>query len=74
MVNSRPRNAKLTPQITKSSGNIFADIGLRNPEQELLKARLILQIYKTIKERKLTDALQTKLTAAITAFQLQYKA
>jgi predicted XRE-type DNA-binding protein len=39
-----------------SSGNIFADLGLPNPEQELLKARLTLQIYKIIKERGLTQA------------------
>jgi predicted XRE-type DNA-binding protein len=39
-----------------SSGNVFADLGLPNPEQELLKARLTLQIYKVIKERGLTQA------------------
>jgi predicted XRE-type DNA-binding protein len=39
-----------------SSGNIFADLGLPNPEQELLKARLTLKIYKIIKERGLTQA------------------
>jgi len=39
-----------------SSGNIFADLGLPNPEQELLKARLTLQIYKIISERGLTQA------------------
>ena len=38
------------------SGNIFADLGLPNPEQELLKARLTLQIYKIIKARGLTQA------------------
>lgn len=41
--------------ITDSSGNVFADLGMANPEQELLKAKLILQIYRTIKERKLTQ-------------------
>ena len=41
---------------TKGSGNIFADLGLPNPEQELLKARLTLQIYKIIQERGLTQA------------------
>ena len=41
---------------TKSSGNVFADLGLPNPEQELLKARLTLQIYKIIKARGLTQA------------------
>ncbi len=39
--------------IEKSSGNVFADLGLPNPEQELLKAHLTLQIYKIIKERGL---------------------
>jgi len=38
------------------SGNIFADLGLPNPEQELLKAHLTLQIYRIIKARGLTQA------------------
>ena len=40
----------------KSSGNVFADLGLPHPEQELLKARLTLQIYRDIKARDLTQA------------------
>ncbi len=43
-------------RIEKSSGNVFADLGLPNPEQELLKAHLTLQIYKIIKERGLRQA------------------
>jgi len=39
----------------KSSGNVFADIGLPHPEQELLKAKLILRIYRLIKSRDLTQ-------------------
>ncbi len=35
---------------------MFADLGLPNPEQELLKARLTLQIYRIVKERGLTQA------------------
>ena len=46
---------KATPTVTESSGNVFADLGLRNPEQELLKARLTLQIYRIIRERKMTQ-------------------
>jgi predicted XRE-type DNA-binding protein len=42
--------------ITRGSGNVFADLGFPNPEQELLKAQLTLQIYKIIKTRKLTQA------------------
>ncbi len=37
------------------SGNVFADMGLPNPEQELLKAHLTLEIYQIIKGRKLTQ-------------------
>ncbi len=43
-------------RITESTGNVFADLGLANPEQELLKAQLTLQIYKTIKSRNLTQS------------------
>jgi predicted XRE-type DNA-binding protein len=39
----------------ESSGNVFADLGLPNPEQELLKARLTLQIHKIVKARGLTQ-------------------
>ncbi len=39
----------------KSSGNVFADLGLPHPEQEFLKARLTLQIYRDIKARDLTQ-------------------
>jgi predicted XRE-type DNA-binding protein len=39
----------------ESPGNVFADLGLPNPEQELLKARLSLQIHKIVKARGLTQ-------------------
>ena len=31
-------------KITVSSGNVFADLGFANPEEELLKAKLIREI------------------------------
>ena len=46
---------KKKPNIEESRGNVFADLGLPNPKQEQLKAHLTLQIYKTIKERGLTQ-------------------
>ncbi len=46
---------KATIAYEKSSGNVFADLGLPHPEQELLKARLTLQIYRDIKARGLTQ-------------------
>ena len=42
-------------RVTQGSGNVFADLGFRHPEQELLKARLVLQIYRVIRERGLTQ-------------------
>lgn len=43
-------------KVERSSGNVFADLGLPNPDQELLKAKLTLQIHKLLKARKLTQA------------------
>jgi len=40
----------------KSTGNVFADLGLPHSEQELLKAKLTLQIYRLIKKRDLKQA------------------
>ena len=39
----------------QGNGNVFADLGLPNPEQELLKAQLTLEIYAIIKKRGLTQ-------------------
>jgi predicted XRE-type DNA-binding protein len=41
--------------VTAGSGNVFADLGIPNPEQELLKAELTLQIYRLIQKRNLTQ-------------------
>ena len=42
-------------RVTESSGNVFADLGLPNPEQELLKAQLTLQIYAILKDSGMTQ-------------------
>jgi predicted XRE-type DNA-binding protein len=47
---------KTKVRVTESSGNVFADIGFANPERELLKAQLTLQIYRIIKKRGLTQS------------------
>lgn len=41
--------------IERGSGNVFADLGLPNPEQELLKAQLTLEIHRIVKARNLTQ-------------------
>lgn len=38
-----------------SSGNVFADIGVENPEEELTKAKLVWEIEQIIKKQKLTQ-------------------
>src|SRR5439155_26163981 len=42
-------------KVTASSGNVFADLGFANPEEELLKAKLVREIRGIIKRRKLTQ-------------------
>lgn len=42
-------------KITKGSGNVFADLGLPNPEERLAKAQLALQISEIIERRGLTQ-------------------
>ena len=41
---------------TKSSGNVFADLGLPNANEHLVKAELVLGIAARIKAKKLTQA------------------
>jgi len=43
------------PTVSEGSGNVFADLRLPNADQELMKARLTLQIYRIIKDRGLTQ-------------------
>ena len=51
------RKQKDTPmEVEESSGNIFADIGLDNPEALLATAKLVLRLRVAIEERKLTEA------------------
>lgn len=47
--------------IEKSSGNVFADIGVPNSEQELLKAKLTLKVHRLLKKSKLTQVEAAKL-------------
>jgi len=59
-------NKKKTNQIEEiefemSSGNVFADIGIENPEEELTKAKLVWEIEQIIKSKKLTQAKAAKL-------------
>ena len=41
--------------IEMSSGNVFADIGLPNPEERLAKAELAIRLVSAIRARRLTQ-------------------
>jgi len=49
------KTRKRVSRVTEGSGNVFADLGLHNPEQELLKAQLTLQIYTILKDSGMTQ-------------------
>lgn len=51
----------MTSEHERSSGNVFADLGLPNSEQELVKAKLTVQIYRLLKDRRLTQTQAAKL-------------
>ena len=43
-------------KMTRSSGNVFADLGLARPEERLAKAGLALEIERIVRKRELTQA------------------
>jgi predicted XRE-type DNA-binding protein len=51
MVKKREAEIPVTP----SSGNVFADLGFAEPEEELAKAQLASHIRQIIKRRRLTQ-------------------
>ena len=47
---------RITPAIDRSEGNVFADLGLPNPELRLVRAHLANLITSEIARRQLTQA------------------
>ncbi len=45
----------------EGSGNVFADLGLPNPEARLLKASIVNELHRLIKGRGLTQVKAAKL-------------
>ena len=45
----------MSKSIVKSSGNVFADLGLRNADELMVKARVALLIKKLIEDRGLSQ-------------------
>ncbi len=48
-------------RVTHGSGNVFADMGFAEPEEELAKAKLATLIWKIIADRKLTQSAAGKI-------------
>lgn len=55
------KNHEKAPFFEVSSENIFADIEVANPEEELTKAELAWEIDQVIKQRKLTQERAAKI-------------
>jgi predicted XRE-type DNA-binding protein len=51
----------MEPTHEESSDNIFADLGFPNSEQELVKAKLTVQIFQTLRDRKLNQTQAARL-------------
>jgi predicted XRE-type DNA-binding protein len=49
------------PKQERSTGNVFADLGLADAGEHLIKAGLVVRIDRTIRQRKLTQAAAAEL-------------
>jgi predicted XRE-type DNA-binding protein len=52
---------KETLEQEPSTGNVFADLGLPDAGEHLIKAGLVVRIAQTIRQRKLTQAVAAQL-------------
>ena len=50
-----------TIEYTESTGNVFADLGIPNPEEALAKAEIGIKLHDIIKSKKLTQAKAAKI-------------
>ena len=50
------------PVVERSSGNVFADLGLPNADELLVKAEIVAEILRLIKLKKLTQSKAAALT------------
>lgn len=55
MSRSSRRTTTVTPLGRLGSGNVFADLGIANADEELLKARLVSKIADVIEKRQMTQ-------------------
>lgn len=46
----------MTTRITRSSGNVYADLGIKNADEHALKAELVRRIAAVMAEQELTQS------------------
>lgn len=56
MKNSKTARARSSARIEVGSGNIFRDLGVKNPEEALMKAKLAVVIGSLIRDLHLTQS------------------
>ena len=49
-------------RVIEGSGNVFADIGVANPEEQLLKVGLVIKLAEVMRARGLNQTAAAKLT------------
>lgn len=58
----KPKKRRLRNiEFTESCGNVFNDLGLPNPEEALVKAKIVSKICDIIKKRKIIQAKVVKI-------------
>ena len=50
----------MTPPSSRRSGNIFADLGLPDAEDQLIKSNIVIELRRLIKERELNQTAAAK--------------
>ena len=60
-MNNGKRQKEVPKEVEESSGNVFADLGLPNPEELLAKSKLISKIHAAMEEDHLTDEVAARM-------------
>jgi predicted XRE-type DNA-binding protein len=61
MANGRTRESRNSESLVRSSGNVFADLGLRDAGEKQTKVRLALAIQQIIQARRLSQTAAARL-------------
>ena len=61
MANGRNSGSRNSESIVRSSGNVFADLGLRNADEKQTKVRLAVAIQQIIQAQHLTQTAAARL-------------